>query len=130
MSRDTFEHFIRQLRPIKVCYIDPGEPDKLFGRAPDVKKGWAVFCGFDERGYSVIVQKAANDRQVMVRAGCQWRTLKAARTHWVSAARNYNAYSRRTAKQILMLIDIGVRRARDHGWTKETFNAAPRKATR
>ncbi|MCK1465804.1 hypothetical protein IVB34_47855 [Bradyrhizobium sp. 2] len=130
MSRDTFEHFIRQLRPIKVCYIDPGEPDKLFGRAPDVKKGWAVFCGFDERGYSVIVQKAANDRQVMVRAGCQWRTLKAARTHWSLLPETTMPIAAAQPEQILMLIDIGVRRAHDHSWTKETFNAAPRKATR
>jgi hypothetical protein len=128
MSKDTFSSFIDHLKTTaKVRYIDPGDPGKLFGRSPNPSKGWAIFCGFDERGYAVVVQKAENDRELMVRVGCQWRTLKSARSHWVSAARNRNAYDRRTAQQILMLIRIGVNRAHYYGWTNKTFNSTPRK---
>lgn len=131
MGKETFDSFITHVRnTAKNCYVEPGEPDKLFGRRPDPSKGWSLFCGFDERGYAIFVQKAADDREIMVRAGCRWKTLKAARAHWVSASRNGNAEERRTAKQILLLISSGVTRARTSGWTKKTFNSRPRKVTR
>lgn len=130
MGKATFDAFIGQLKKAGTSYVDPGEPDRLFGRSPDPSRGWAMLCGYDERGFAIVIQKAADDREIMVRAGCRWKTLKAARAHWVSACRNSNAKERRSSKQILMLIGIGLTRARDRGWTKKHFNSTPRKVSR
>lgn len=132
MSRDTFAEFITKCgsKTIGRSFVDAGEPDRLFGRAPNPTRGWALFCGYDERGFAVIIQKAVNDRAIMVSVGCRWKSLGDARAHWVSVQRNRNAKDRRTAKQILLLIGIGVARAREAGWTKISFNSTPRKVSR
>lgn len=127
MAKETFDAFISSVKKsANKFYIDPGEPHWL-GRPPNPLRGWAIFCGYDERGYAVVVQKARDDREIMVRVGCRWKSLKKARSHWVASARNYNSEGRRTAKQILMLVSIGLTRARKEGWTKKTFNSTPRK---
>jgi len=93
---------------------------------------WSILAGYDERGYAIRLQKNRDEREPMVRAGCQYMTLKEARRHWVSAGRNYAPSVRRTSAQVLALIGIAVATAKAKGWIKSSvrFNTTPRKISR
>ncbi len=93
---------------------------------------WCIHAGNDERGYVCVVQKAADEKQVMVRVGCRYFTLKEARTHYVSKWRNRGPSLRVTARRMLALIEIAVATAKYKGWINKSvkFNATPRKVRR
>lgn len=91
---------------------------------------WCILVGFDERGYALFLQKAADESGPMVRVGCRYATLKEIRKHYVSHDRNCGPVARRTAKQMLDLIGIAVDAAKFKGWLPSDFprfNTAPRK---
>lgn len=111
MSRDTFDNARRQ-----------NNPEFRFAR--NDTRGWFVISGRDPRGYVVMLQQTTNEKEPMVRAGCKYKTLK--------AARNWDNRSRRTAAQMLALIGIAVATAQRNGWLsrKIKFNTTPRKVTK
>lgn len=115
MAKETFDDFRKALSQVHGHY-----------------GSWCIVGGFDERGYALTVQKSEHEKEPMVRVGCRYLTLSKARSHYVSRNRNYGVERRRTAKQMLALINVAVAAAICKRWLPNSarFNAAPRKVRR
>lgn len=86
-----------------------------FKRLVNNSDGWSVFVGFDSRGYPVCVQRAKDEAQIMVRAGCRYKSLRASMNHWGRRSRGFYG------KDVLNLIGIGLRTARWCGYIQARY---------
>lgn len=74
--------------------------------------GWAVFVGYTMRGHPVQVQRATDEKRIMVRMGCRYKSLRAAMNYWGQRAKGMRG------RQNLQLIELGLRIAERRGLIK------------
>lgn len=104
MSNDTFQEFTLATNR-----------SKNSNRFYAASGAWCIFVGFERRGYPVFVQRADDDKQIMVKAGCRFKTLRQSMAHWGRRSRGSNG------KEILQLIQIGLRQATREGFIKPRY---------
>jgi hypothetical protein len=115
MARITFE----DVKKAFLVHATNPETARRFSDADCVwtesDRGWFMFVGYEQRGYAVFLQRAFDEREIHVRAGCRYFSLRRAMAHWGRRVQGQQG------KQILQLIAIGLRRAANRGLIKRRF---------
>jgi hypothetical protein len=93
-----------------------GHYAKAQTRIGDHVNGWCLMAGVDRRGYSVFLERDAPDKPIVVTAGCRSYTLRAALNHWRKNAGD--RYRNSMNRDMLVLIELGLKRANMNGWLK------------
>lgn len=96
-------------------FKDSGHRQKGSGRYLRPDGGWCIFVGFERRGFPVFVQRAKDDKQIMVKAGCRFYTLRQSMNHWGRRSRRPNG------KIVLQLIELGLKTALYEQFIKQRF---------